>query len=593
MSLIRLSTARWGDDCNEKQPARQDGAPLRIAWIESSTTLHYDERRLNTDVASTRVISLDQRIAGCRTGIGKTPQLIGGPVMDEDDCTGPTEVGSERPRLEAEPPCGSPDLTLAHEPLAHVTADGLALPSERYTFIRLHATGGIGRIWLARDNHLGRDIALKELRPEQAGNSRLWARFMKEAQITGQLEHPGIVPVYELGSSPGNHQLFYTMRFVRGLTLSEAGCRFHERRIAGRVDALEWVNLLDAFVTVCNTVAYAHSRGVLHRDLKGQNVVLGDFGEVEVLDWGLAKLIDQPEGECHEPSLVLDSTTSAELGQTEQGQMLGTPSYMAPEQASGHLDQIDSRTDVYGLGAILYEILTGRPPFSNPDTSEVLRCVQEEDPAPPSALWPDVPAALEAACLRAIAKLPEDRFASPSELAQEVRQWQDLQRQRAEDALRASEALYHSLVETIPMNVWCKDAMGRFTFGNEGFCRTTKRSLDQIIGRTDFDLFPADLAEKYRRDDAWVMSTGKALETTEEHRNALGETLHVRVAKVPVFDGKGQIAGTQGIFWDVTENKRLKEAVDLATAEIARLKQQLEKHTASGSGAGPVAVLSP
>jgi PAS domain S-box-containing protein len=513
--------------------------------------------------------------------------------MDEDDITGPTEVGSERPRVEPELSASSADRTRAHEPLEKATGESYALPSERYTFLRLHATGGIGRIWLARDNHLGRDIALKELRPEQAGNSRLWERFMKEAQITGQLEHPGIVPVYELGSRPDNHQPFYTMRFVRGLTLSEASRRFHERRTSGAVDLLEWVNLLDALVTVCNTVAYAHSRGVLHRDLKGQNVVLGDFGEVEVLDWGLAKLIDQPEGDCHAASVVLQSATSAELGQTEQGQMLGTPSYMSPEQAAGRLHQIDSRTDVYGLGAIFYEILTGRPPFANPDTSEVLRCVKEEDPAPPRTLWPEVPAALEAACLRALAKLPADRFASPGELAQEVRQWQDVQRRRAEDALRASEALYHSLVETIPMNVWCKDAMGRFTFGNEGFCKTTRRPLDQIIGRTDFDLFPADLAEKYRRDDAWVMSTGEALETTEEHRNALGETLHVRVAKVPVLDGKGQIAGTQGIFWDVTENKRLKEAADLANAEVARLKQQLETLTASGSGAGPVAMPSP
>ena len=130
------------------------------------------------------------------------------------------------------------------------------------------------------------------------------------------------------------------------------------------------------------------------------------------------------------------------------------------------------------------------------------------------------------------------------------------------------------------MNVWCKDAVGRFTFGNDGFCRTTGRSLDQIIGRDDFDLFPALLAEKYRRDDEWVMSTGKALEINEEHQNARGETLHVRTTKVPVYDGKGQIAGTQGIFWDVTENKRLREAVEHATVEIARLKRQLEKLSA-------------
>ena len=321
--------------------------------------------------------------------------------MDEDDCAGATKIGSPRPGMDPGEPCSSADLTQPLQPPESVVAGGLSLPSERYTFIRLHATGGIGRIWLVRDNHLGREIALKELRPEQADNSALWARFMSEAQITGQLEHPGIVPVYELGCRPDNHQPFYTMRFVRGLTLSEAGRSFHERRTAGRVDTLEWLNLVDAFVTVCNTVAYAHSRGVLHRDLKGQNVMLGGFGEVEVLDWGLAKLIDGPDDESHLSPLGLDQARSAACRNTQHGQMLGTPSYMAPEQAKGNLEQIDGRTDVYGLGAILYEILTGKPPFSDGDTLEVLRCVKEEDPVPPRSVWADVPPALESACLRA------------------------------------------------------------------------------------------------------------------------------------------------------------------------------------------------
>src|SRR5262249_35568709 len=151
--------------------------------------------------------------------------------------------------------------------------------------------------------------------------------------------------------------------------------------------------LLNAFVTVCNTVAYAHSRGVIHRDLKGQNVILGDFGEVVVLDWGLAKRLGRPD---REPGAAptAEALDAADSGQTVQGQALGTPAYMAPEQAAGRLDLIDRRTDVYGLGAVLYEVLTGQPPFAGPDTGTVLRKVQEEEPAPPSQLWPEVPPAL-------------------------------------------------------------------------------------------------------------------------------------------------------------------------------------------------------
>jgi hypothetical protein len=180
-------------------------------------------------------------------------------------------------------------------PQGHVllsTTDHIPEARDRYTLSRLHATGGIGRVWLAHDDSLGRDVALKELRPERAGNPVVWARFLKEAQITGQLEHPGIVPIYEMGKRPDDQAPFYTMRFVRGRTLSEAVAAYHQKRSRGEAKPLELRELLTAFVGVCNAVAYAHSRGVLHRDLKPQNVVLGDYGEVIVLDWGLAKLLD-------------------------------------------------------------------------------------------------------------------------------------------------------------------------------------------------------------------------------------------------------------------------------------------------------------
>jgi WD40 repeat protein/serine/threonine protein kinase len=299
----------------------------------------------------------------------------------------------------------------------------VAEPGMRYRLIRPHAVGGIGQVWLAYDADLGRTIALKELRAERAQDARIAARFVREARITGQLQHPGIVPVYELVPGPpdpdGTEPPFYTMRFVQGRTLTDAARAYHEKRAAGGAGPLDLVALLNAFVNVCNTVAYAHSRGVIHRDLKGQNVVLGDFGEVIVLDWGFAKLVDSPEDDG--AAAGLDPTAPPD--QTLLGQVVGTPAYMAPEQAASRPDLIDCRTDVYGLGAILYEILTGRPPFTGEDNREVLRQVREKEPPRPEAVCPGVPPALAAVCLRALARDRANRYPSATDLAREVQRW--------------------------------------------------------------------------------------------------------------------------------------------------------------------------
>ncbi|MBV9122673.1 MAG: serine/threonine protein kinase, partial [Planctomycetes bacterium] len=280
------------------------------------------------------------------------------------------------------------------------------------------AHGGLGRIWLARDNDLGREVALKELVLGSSAQAEVQARFLSEARVTGQLEHPGIVPVYELVQRPADQQSFYTMRLFKGRTLGQAIRDYHQKRQAGPLDLRE---LLGAYLDVCQAVAYAHSRGVIHRDLKGQNVVLGDFGEVIVLDWGLAKVLGSAEDQAVAAPLAQGPQDHA--GLTLQGAVLGTPSYMAPEQAEGRLDALDQRTDVYGLGAILYEILTGQPPFTGPDTLEVLKMVVRAAPVPPRQRMPQAPAALEAVCLKALAKKPEERFGSARELAQEVQRW--------------------------------------------------------------------------------------------------------------------------------------------------------------------------
>ena len=463
--------------------------------------------------------------------------------------------------------------SLANLPQPNAAAPGTTIDEvpgaqERYSLSRLHATGGIGRVWLAHDSDLGREVALKELRPEKAENAAHWTRFLREARITGQLEHPGIVPVYELGRRPENQQPYYTMRFVKGRTLTKAAQSYHQKRLAGQAKALDFLTLLNAFVAVCNTVAYAHSRGVIHRDLKGQNVVLGDFGEVVVLDWGLAKRVDRPDSDSAAPFPRVDLENPSEVDLTMQGQMIGTPAYMAPEQAAGRLDLIDHRTDVYGLGAILYEILTGQPPFTGLNTAEVLRKVREVEPLPPRQLCRDAPPALEAVCLRALAKHPADRPTTAADLAMQIQGWQEFERRKAEEALRDSEALYHSLVESLPCVVLRKDLEGRFTFANRRFCDDMGRPADQLLGKTDFDIVSRDLAEKYRRDDKQVMATGGVFEDIEEYIGPKGKH-YVHTLKTVVRDAAGNIAGIQAIAWDVTARK-------LAEEELRKSRERFE-----------------
>jgi PAS domain S-box-containing protein len=355
--------------------------------------------------------------------------------------------------------------------------DVLPCSGGRYVRLELHERGGMGRVWVARDTGLARNVALKELHPEVADNPAVLARFLREAKITGQLEHPGVVPVYELARDGDAANPFYTMRFISGRTLTQASLEYHQKRRASEQVSLDLSALLHAFVMVCNTIGFAHSRGVIHRDLKGQNVILGAFGEVVVLDWGLAKLVGVPE---EADPTAADGLDDADL--TQHGHALGTPASMAPEQAAGRLEQIDNRTDIYGLGAILYEILTGQPPFSGTSRSEVLRMVREEEPLQPRQICPDVPFGLERICLQALAKKPEDRYATARELAGAVQQWQDAERIKAEEALRASEERYRMLADAIPQIVWTSTLDGRNEYYNQRWFAYTGLTQEQSSG---------------------------------------------------------------------------------------------------------------
>jgi serine/threonine-protein kinase len=324
-------------------------------------------------------------------------------------------------------------------PEATGTTPGQVTPSGvRYRTLRPHARGGLGEVFVALDKELGREVALKEIQTRHADHAESRSRFLLEAEITGGLEHPGIVPVYGLGSYADGRP-FYAMRFIRGQSLQAAIAHFHEAGREGRDPgqrALELRLLLSRFVAVCNAIGYAHSRGIVHRDIKPANVMLGDFGETLVVDWGLAKVLSplapppsatSGAGEAEKPRdasatwlhpASLNASTATQMGAT-----LGTPAYMSPEQAAGKVDELGPASDVYSLGATLYQLLTGKAPFEDRDVVTLLERVQVGDFLPPRQRQSEVPPALDAICRKAMALRPEDRYASPQALAGEIENW--------------------------------------------------------------------------------------------------------------------------------------------------------------------------
>ena len=288
--------------------------------------------------------------------------------------------------------------------------------------------GGIGRVLLAFDSELGREVAIKELLPRFSSSgsasedgkvtrtvrSPAELRFLDEARITAQLEHPGIVPVHQLGQK-ADGRIYYAMRLVRGQTLTDA---IRGKPLNGRLE------VLPQFTELCHAIAYAHSRGVVHRDLKPDNVMLGEFGETLAVDWGLARVRGKQDSRMANLVEEMDKIREDAGSKTVEGVAVGTPAYMPPEQAAGELDQIDERSDVYSLGAILYEILCGRPPHLGKSVVEVLSKVFEGNIVNPLVREPEASPELAAICMRALGREREDRYASAQELAEDVRRFQ-------------------------------------------------------------------------------------------------------------------------------------------------------------------------
>jgi eukaryotic-like serine/threonine-protein kinase len=314
----------------------------------------------------------------------------------------------------------------------------------RYAVKSILGQGGMGEVHLTADGWIGREVAMKIAHHGQAAQPHLRARFVREALVQGQLEHPSIVPVYDLGTRPDG-ATFFTMKRVRGLTLAEIihGLKREEPAV---VRAYSRRRLLTAVSSVCLAVSFAHSRGVVHRDLKPANIMLGDFGEVYVLDWGVARVLE--DAWVKRPSTA---QVEVPVGRTQAGALVGTPGYAAPEQVQGDR-RVGEPTDVYALGAILFELLALSPLHRGDSVDALVASTLQSGAARPSARAPllGIPPELDHICARATALSPADRFASAREMQEAVERYLDgerdaerrreLARQHEDAAAKAFEA---------------------------------------------------------------------------------------------------------------------------------------------------------
>lgn len=293
--------------------------------------------------------------------------------------------------------------------------DSRAFKKGRYTVKKELGSGGMGKILLVQDTHLERQVAMKVLK-NQGNSDSMEQRFVTEAKITAQLDHPNIVPIYDLDHG-SDGALYFTMKEIKGQNLStllrkvKAGEKLPERSLYRR---------LQIFLKICQAVSYAHAHGILHRDLKPDNVMVGEFGEVMLVDWGIAKL--RQLSEENRSALATLSAAAKNSGATRFGQIIGTPGYMPPEQANGDLREIDERSDIYGLGAVLCEMATLQPPFAATNVVELVYKSLEEEPLipPRDASGQKIPRKLAAIIGKAMSKKKEGRYPTVRILEQEI-----------------------------------------------------------------------------------------------------------------------------------------------------------------------------
>ena len=368
---------------------------------------------------------------------------------------------------------------------------------DRYLIEGEIARGGMGAVLRAVDCDIRREVAVKYLLDQS--DHRKKVRFIEEAQITGQLEHPNIPPVHELGVD-AQKRVFFAMKMVRGRSLAQV---LDELRTNARSAEKEWPlsRLLNILVNTCNALAYAHSRGVIHRDLKPSNVMVGDFGEVYVMDWGLAKVRGGPSAVAGPaPSAIAVTVPGSSTGKvatsrdadadlTQEGAIVGTPAYMPPEQALGKIDAIDQRSDIYSLGAILYEMLTLQAPVDKEGGYlSVLMRVGQGEIVPPEQRTPQrvIPKELSAIALKALAKEPGNRYQTAEALRKDIERFQEGRSVSAKEDTRREQ-------------VW------KFVKRNKGFSAGVGTALLVLVGSLGVVTY------------AWL-ETGKACESGRRMR---------------------------------------------------------------------------
>ena len=291
--------------------------------------------------------------------------------------------------------------------------------SGRYDERETIGKGGMGEIVLCVEQNTRREVAMKRMLPTAAGHAKQRARFVEEAQVTAQLEHPNIVPVHELGRDE-HGAIYFTMKLVKGRSLAELLTAARDGEVTHSLG-----ELLQMFLKVCDGVAFAHSRGVVHRDLKPANIMVGDFGEVLVMDWGIARILGRDEPDEDSAEQIVQSSrqdTDTPLLHTMAGSIIGSPQYMPPEQAAGQIDKIDHRSDIYALGAILYNILTLKPPFEGGDARAIVDKVVKGSIAPPERRAPDrdIPRELSAVAIKCLARFRGKRYQSVPDLQRDI-----------------------------------------------------------------------------------------------------------------------------------------------------------------------------
>ena len=345
----------------------------------------------------------------------------------------------------------------------------------RYAVAEDLGVGGIGRVVRATDYVVGRDVALKTLKDGVGMAGEVVQRFLAEAQVTARLEHPNIVPVYEIGAFPSG-QPYYTMRIVEQRSLQDV--------LASGALRAEWplVRLIGAFVQISRALAYAHQRGVLHRDIKPENILLGDFGEVYLADWGNAKAVPgsamadgpRPAAPSSPPGTMMTAPDSVKRPSGEQSGLSGTPGYIAPEQIRGDRDRTNHRADIFSLGVVLYEILTGVHPFDAPTVLGVILATQTRVPKTPRTFFPSCPLLLEDLCLAMLSKDPDLRPESAERVAAEAEAFLEGARERER---RHEEA--RRLCELAQLPVERSRELGHF---REDLLEEARRLLQEVKG---------------------------------------------------------------------------------------------------------------